>query len=101
MTEPTFLTDEGFATLKTIRNIRKLLQREGQMYKRELHTRCGYDFSTQEFNNILAVLVKENWCSVQEGALRAPIVVLNPEYNKTHGLQPDEVIADACKPVAQ
>lgn len=101
MTEPTFLTDEGFATLKAIRNIRKLLRREVQMYKRELHARCGYDFSTQGFNDILALLVKENWCSLKEGALGATMVVLNTDYGKADTLEPDGVIADVCKPVAQ
>lgn len=97
MTEPTFMTEEGFATVKAMYNLRRILTREGEGYLRDLHTRCGVGLSTQQFNDIVKVLVDQQWCSLKTGALRATIVILNPAYAESHAFHPDEVVADACK----
>ena len=101
MTEPTFLTEEGFLRIKTMHRLRTVLQREGEEYLRKLHARCGVGLTNDQFDDIVKMLEAFHWCSLKEGALGATLVVLNPDYNKTHTFQPDEVFADACKPVAQ
>jgi hypothetical protein len=77
MTEPLFMTDEGFHKLKTIHRLRKVLRRESKGYLRALHGRCGVGLTIAEFDNIVRVLADTGWCSVTEGAQGATMVVLS------------------------
>ncbi|MGA2876921.1 MAG: hypothetical protein ABSE82_15485 [Nitrososphaerales archaeon] len=96
-TVPHFLTDEGFNKLKANYRVRKVLQREGKVYLRELHGRCGVGLTVEEFDTCIEVLADTGWCSVQVGRQGAKLVVLNEEYANTHLYTPEEVIADAMK----
>jgi hypothetical protein len=80
MTEPTFMTDEGFHTLRAIHRLRKVLQREGKVYFTELHKRCGVGLSTEQFTTIVNDLAASQWCYVKEGRLGARLVVFNEAF---------------------
>jgi len=84
MTEPSFMTDEGFLTIKTIHRLRTVLQREGRVYLTELHKRCGLGLSTAQFNGIVKTLADSQWCSLKEGALGATLVILNQQIRDAH-----------------
>ena len=84
MTEPTFMTNEGFAFIKTIHRLRTVLQREGKGYLRALHCRCGVGLTNKEFDTIVAMLAASKWCSIQQGAQGALLVVLNQQIRDSH-----------------
>jgi hypothetical protein len=84
MTEPTFMTDEGFATIKTMHRLRTVLQREGKGYLRALHCRCGVGLTNKEFDSIVNTLAKTEWCSIQEGAQGAKLVVFNQQIRDSY-----------------
>jgi|HubBroStandDraft_4_1064222.scaffolds.fasta_scaffold144159_2 hypothetical protein len=85
MTEPTFLSDEAFTTLRAMRLLRKLLMRHKEMHLSELYYRCGRGLTAPQFDGIVQVLVGQQWCSLKEGDKGAIRVV----------------IADVCEPVTQ
>jgi hypothetical protein len=86
MTNVNFMTEEGFTTIKTMHRLRKVLQREGQNYQSQLFKQCGLGLTAEQFDNILKKLAASGWCTLQEGALGATMVILN------------EQVRDACVP---
>jgi hypothetical protein len=89
MTEPIFLTDEGFERIKTLQRLRKVLQRDGKGYLRNLHARCGVGLTVSQFDELVNKLAESRWCSLKEGAYGATLVVFN------------EQVRNSAEPVAQ
>jgi hypothetical protein len=79
MTEPAFLSEEGFARIKTLHRLRTVLQREGKGYLRALHARCGVGLTNEQFDQLVNELAATEWCSLKEGSLGATLVVLNEQ----------------------
>ena len=79
MTEPFFMTDEGFNTIKTMHRLRTVLQREKQGYLRALHARCGVGLTINQFDSIVQALVDSQWCKTQVGSLGATLVIYNQQ----------------------
>jgi len=71
------LSEAEFTKQKTIHNLRRVLQREGEGYLRALHARCGVGFTNTEFDSIVQALVDGGLCSLKVGRQRALLVVLN------------------------
>lgn len=91
MTEPTFMTDEGFHTLRAIHRLRKVLQREGKVYFTELHKRCGLGLSTEQFTTIVNDLAASQWCYLKEGRQGAKLVVFNQTFASVNVPEVSEV----------
>ncbi len=79
MTEPKFLTEEGFLTIRALQRVRTLLMRDGQMYQKELWKRCGFRLTAVQFDAIIKELARSQWCSVSTGLLGATMVILSEE----------------------
>jgi len=91
MIEPSFITDEGFLTIRAIYRLRKVLQREGKGYLRALHSRCGVGLTIEQFDNIVNNLVASQWCYIKEGVLGAKLVVFNDVFNTVNVPEVTEV----------
>lgn len=84
MTEPLFMTDDGFNTIKTMHRLRTVLQREGKGYLRALHSRCGVGLTIKQFDSIVRALVDSQWCSLKEGSQGAMLVVFNQQLRDSN-----------------
>lgn len=84
------LSDDTFLKIKAIRHVKKVVQREKQIYLRVLHTRCGLGLSVADFDCIVKELAERGWCYLTEGEYGGIVVVLNehlsvPQIEVTHG----------------
>jgi hypothetical protein len=91
MTDQTFLSDEAFLKIKTIRRVRKLLQREKQIYLRVLYARCGVGLTAKDFDYIVKTIADSGWCSLKTGALGAVTVIFNEQFNSVNVPEVPEV----------
>jgi hypothetical protein len=84
MIEMNFLSDEAFLKIKTIRRLRKVLQREKQGYIRVLHARCGVGLTVEEFDYIVKAITDSGWCYLKEGGQGAVKVVFAERFNNVN-----------------
>ena len=96
MTEPNFMTDGGFSTIKAMHLMRRVLQREWRVYQSELYKRCGAGLSAQQFDNIVKTLAEKQWCTLKLGAQGATLVILNPLI-RAAGNVPEVEVASAAR----
>jgi hypothetical protein len=81
MIDAQWLSDDGFLKIKTIRRLKKLLQREKQGYIRVLHARCGVGLTVEDFDYIVKEMAAEGWCSLKEGKQGGVLVVFSEVFN--------------------
>ena len=84
MIDISFLSDDAFLKIKTIRRLKKLLQREKRGYLRVLHQRCGVGLTVAEFDAIVNSLVASDWCSLKQGTQGSVMVVFNDAFNSVN-----------------
>jgi len=84
MVDTTFLSDGAFLKIKTIRRLRKVLQREKQGYLRVLHARCGVGLTVDEFDSIVKTIADSGWCCLKEGGQGGVKVVFAEQFNNVN-----------------
>jgi len=90
MIDAAFLSDDAFLKIRTIRRLKKLLQREKQGYIRVLHGRCGVGLTVEEFDTIVMGL--GDWCYLKQGAQGGVLVVFNEQFNNVNVPEVSEVL---------
>jgi hypothetical protein len=84
MIDTNFLSDQAFLKIKAIRRVRKVLQREKQLYLRVLHNRCGVGITPEDFDTIVKSLVDGGWCHLKTGTLGAVTVIFNEQFGNVN-----------------
>lgn len=82
MTNP-FISEEELLRFKVQHKLRVILQREKQVYVKELHRRCGVGLSTQQFDGVIEELISTGWCSRNKGPKRGTMLIVNEMWSAT------------------
>lgn len=72
-----FISEEELLRLQAAHKLRVILQREKQVYVKELHRRCAVGLSTLQFDAVIEQLVGAGWCSRNKGPKRGTVLVVN------------------------
>jgi hypothetical protein len=83
MTNQLFISEEELLRMQAKHKLREILQREKQVYLKELHRRCAVGLSTKQFEEVVEELIGAGWCSRNKGPKRGTMLVVNELWSAT------------------